>query len=340
LLFAPSPPPPTLNPSPVPERVGSDPSSGVAYAALGADGTLAFVPAAETNAERTLVLTDRTGKARTLPAPPRSYMYPRFSPDGKRIAVSIGPGHGNADDVWICEVETGALTRLTFGDGNGNYYPVWSPDGKRVAYTSDRGHQGIWFKNADGSGDEEPLQPDARPQLPQDWSRDGSRLAVNQGFPVSAIMTVSLGDRRETPFEPTAFAPTFSPDGEWITYGAQLAAGAPPQIFVRPLSGKAGKFQLSSEFGTFSVWTDREIVYLSENTKVVAVEAATKPTFRAGPPRELFKASYDRGNGPLRNYDVSRDGQTFVFVSGTSPRAWRHIHVMTDWSARLGKPGS
>ena len=327
-------------PAPIPERVGGDPSSGVAYAALGADGTFAFVPAADTSAGHTLVLTDRAGKARTIPAPPRSYLYPRFSPDGKRIAVTIGPGHGNADDVWICEVETGALSRLTFGNGNGNYYPIWSPDGKRIAYSSDRAHQGIWLKNADGSGEEEPLFPDAipRPQLPQDWSRDGARMAITVGFPNTDTLTVSLGDRKEAPFEPGGFTPAFSPDGRWITYGAFLAAGGTPQIFVRPLSGLGGKFQVSSEFGVFSVWTDREIVYLSENTRVVAVEATTTPTFRAGPPHPLFQVPYDRGSGPLRNYDVTRDGQTFVFVGGTSPRAWKRIDVEAGWTAGLAKP--
>ena len=44
--------------------------------------------------ERRLILTDRAGRPRTVPVPPRAYHYPRFSPDGKRIAVTIGPGHG------------------------------------------------------------------------------------------------------------------------------------------------------------------------------------------------------------------------------------------------------
>lgn len=281
-----------------------------------------------------MILTDRAGKARPVPVPPRSYHYPRFSPDGKRLAVTIGPGHGNGDDVWICEIETGALSRLTFGDGNGNYYPVWSPDGKRVAFGSDRGHQGVFVKNADGSGEEEPLLPQARPQLPQDWSRDGSLLAITQGFPNSDVLTVSLSDRRETPFEVAALTPVFSPDGRWIAFNAQ-ASGALPQVLVKPVAQPGGKIQITSSWGTFPVWTDQEIIYLLDNRKVVAVEASTSPSFHAGVLRELFDLNYDRGSGPLREYDVTRDGQTFVFVGGTGGDARKQIDVVTDWTSEL-----
>ena len=319
------------------EKMGGDSSSGVVYAAMAADGTLAYVPGAEMAGERRLILTDRTGKPRPVPVPARSYHYPRFSPDGKRIAVAIGPGHGNADDVWICEIASGALSRLTFGDGNGNYYPVWSPDGKRLAYRSDRGHQGVYFKNADGSGEEEPLQPGARPQLPQDWSRDGSLLAVTEGFPNSDVRTVSLRDRRETLFERAAFTPVFSPDGGWMAFVAQ-PSGASPQVLVKPVTQAGGKIQITSSFGTFPVWTDREIIYQLDNRKVVAVEARTNPTFHAGVVRELFDMTFDRGSGPLREYDVTRDGQTFVFVAaGTGDDARRQIDVVVDWTSELAR---
>jgi len=323
-------------PAALDEQTSGDPSSGVAYAAVAADGTLAFVPGGEAVGERRLILTDRTGKARPLPVPVRSYHYPRFSPDGKRIAMAIGPGHGNADDVWICEIATGALSRLTFGDGNGNYYPVWSPDGRRVAFGSDRGHQGIFIKNADGSGEEEPLQPGARPQLPQDWSRDGSLLAITQGFPNSDVLTVSLRDRNEAPFETASYCPVFSPDGRWIAFVAQVG-GASPQVLVKPVAQPGGKIQITSSWGTFPVWTDREIVYLLDNRRVVAVEARTSPTFHAGVVRELFEMTYDRGSGPLREYDVTRDGQTFVFVGGQQEDARKQIDVVVDWTSELAR---
>lgn len=50
-------------------------------------------------------------------------------------------GAGFIDDrethLWIADVETGALTRLTAGPGSESA-PAWSPDGTRVAFTADR----------------------------------------------------------------------------------------------------------------------------------------------------------------------------------------------------------
>jgi eukaryotic-like serine/threonine-protein kinase len=315
------------------EPAAADPSSGAAYAAVAGDGTFAFVPAAGAATERSIVLTDRTGKPRRVPVPPRSYNYPRFSPDGKRLAVTIGPGHGNSDDVWTVELENGALTRLTIGNGNGNYYPVWSSDGRRVAYSSDRQHQGIWLKNADATGEEEHLQPAPKPELPADWSRDGSRLLLTGGFPSTDVFTFSVADRKETSFEPGAGCPVFSPDGRWVAYTV-LTPGNRSQILVKAASGQGGKVQITSDQGAFPVWTDKGIYFLVDR-KLVVVDVQTQPVFRAGPIRELFEIPYDRGTIPMRNFDVTRDGETFVFVAGVSGREWRQVNVSLDWAAGL-----
>ncbi len=317
------------------DKVAGDPSSGVGYLAVAANGTLTYIPSSGAAKDRSIVLTDAAGKPRPVPIPPRSYHYPRFSPDGKRLAVTIGPGHGNSDDIWTVDLETGALTRLTIGDGNGNYYPVWSNDGRRIAYSSDRAHQGIWLRNADGTGVEEPLRSEARPELPSDWSRDGARFAMTQNFPSTDVHVETLPERKELLSEPGGASPVFSPDGKWVAY-TLVTPGSPSQIVVRPASGPGGKVQITSDRGVFPVWTDRGI-YFHDNKKILLVEVQTEPVFRAGPIRELFDIPYDRGTQPLREYDVTRDGNTFVFITGYAGREWRQVDVALGWAAELSR---
>jgi hypothetical protein len=52
---------------------------------------------------------------------------------------------------------------------------------------------------------------------------------------------------------------------------------------------------------------------------------------------ELFEVTYDKGSQPLREYDVTRDGNTFVFVSGYAGRDWRQLDVALGWAAELAR---
>src|SRR3954447_11685432 len=66
-----------------------------------------------------------------LPPAPGSYpWYPDWSPDGKRVAVSL------AGCIWSVDAQTGRATQLTHGPGY-HSSPEWSPDGKWLIYTSD-----------------------------------------------------------------------------------------------------------------------------------------------------------------------------------------------------------
>ncbi len=106
--------------------------------------------------------------------------YPRFSPDGNRIAFSSSRD-GN-DDVYVVAAAGGKPRQLTFHSANDTVVG-WSADGKRVLFTSTRAAGAfptvatLWEVPADG-GIEQPL--------PLDWgswgsySADGAKLAFTR----------------------------------------------------------------------------------------------------------------------------------------------------------------
>ena len=90
-----------------------------------------------------------------MAVPARSYMLPRLSPDGRRVAVAITEQETH---IWLYDFSREAWTRLTF-EGNVNSFPVWTPDGKRIAFHSSKeGSRKIFWQLSDGSGGLERLR--------------------------------------------------------------------------------------------------------------------------------------------------------------------------------------
>ena len=52
------------------------------------NGTLAYTRGASSDVEFVPVWVDRSGRETPIPAPPDKYRHPRFSPDGKRVAIA------------------------------------------------------------------------------------------------------------------------------------------------------------------------------------------------------------------------------------------------------------
>ncbi len=108
---------------PVVQGVRQTPNSYVDYA-ISDNGTLVYVPSTSTGGlDPTLVWVDRKGAVEPLGAPPRAYLDPRLSPDGRRLAVSIA---GENQDIWVYDMGRQTLSRLTFDPGV-DETPVWTP---------------------------------------------------------------------------------------------------------------------------------------------------------------------------------------------------------------------
>ena len=112
------------------------------------------------------------------------------------------------------------------------------------------------------------------------------------------------------------------------------------EVYVRPFPSASGKWQISTEGGGEPLWSHngRELFY-RVGDKMMAVDIAVEPSFRAGTPRMLFEGKYAvRDALPETNFDISPDGQRFLMIKNpelTTQSAPAQINVVLNWFEEL-----
>jgi dipeptidyl aminopeptidase/acylaminoacyl peptidase len=323
---------------PVMEGVVQSSATGAAQYSFSAAGSLVYVPGGIQASQRRLVWVDRKGVEQALPVQAHAYRYPRFSPDGRSVAVTIEESDSH---IWVYDLARETLTRFTF-QGGVNLMGAWRPDGKRIAFQSNKeGAPNLFWQLADGSGGLERLTTSDYNQTPNSWSPDGQLLAFIEANPTTGydIWVLRMGDRKALPFLKTSFnesAPRFSPDGRWLAYVSDESGRW--EIYVQLYPGPGGKWQISAQGGTEPVWNPngRELFYRSGD-KIMAVDIATQPGFTAGKPRMLFEGQYVTTPATFPNYDVSPDGQRFLMLKPAeqAQAAPTQINVVLNWFEEL-----
>jgi serine/threonine-protein kinase len=348
-------------PVPVAEDVASIESPGGAVAnvhfAMSPSGTLAYVAGSfNASVPRTLVWVDRLGKEESLGVPERPYVYPRLSPDGSRIAVTV---NDQERDIWIWDVGRKTLRRFTI-DPAEERYSAWTPDGKRIAFGSHRGGEaGMWWQAADGTGTPErlggfPFNRYGNFQ-PTTISPDGSRLvASTSGRPPNLWVLTLNGDPQPTPLLQTGSSPRdigrtsternpeISPDGHWIAYES-LEAGQ-FDVYVRPFPDvTGGKWPVSTNGGSQPLWarSGKELFFIDRSGALTGVRVEGQSSFTIGTPAKILDSSYVWSVPTYagRMYDISPDGQRFLMLKQSSlpdrTSAPRSITVVQNWFEEL-----
>jgi serine/threonine-protein kinase len=299
---------------------------GTASMAVSLSGV--FVAVSGSASSRALELVDRTGQTQPLTTEVAEFYGPRFSPDGRRIAVSRGE-----ITLWVLDRAQGNLTRLP-PDGSA-LRPVWTPDGSRIAYVRQTGAKvDLRIVNADGSAPPESLLTHESLSV---WAGmftpDGRSLVVRTvGGPTlrdiwlkhldsaSALVPLVQSPANEV-------SPSLSPDGKWLAYNSNESGRL--EIYVRAFPGMGGRTQVSIDGGTEPVWSPRgnELFYRSGEHFIAAL-VRTSPAFEVIQRTTLFSSrDYGDPDGTYQDYDVSPDARSFVMV--------RNLNTLTQFQVTL-----
>ncbi len=274
----------------------------------------------------------------------------RLSPDGKRLAVSMGDPQA---DIWVLDLARGSRTRLTFG-GATHLEPSWSADGQRVLYTRQNGTSvmtgtSLRARLANGGGQEEVLMERDSTGTPltllsPQLSPDGRYLVHTEqsGPVVSGVFALPLTGEKK-PFavvqlqSPQARIVQYrlSPDGRWVAYSSTESGRE--EVYVTHFPSGQGRWQVSQQGGTFPTWRgdSKEIWFFGMDgfLRAAAVNSRSEE-FQLDPVRTVFQISYTPPVG--YPYDLSPDGKRLVITSFPESVSTPMV-LVTNWTAELKK---
>jgi Tol biopolymer transport system component len=273
------------------------------------------------------------------------YIDFRLSPDEQRLAASLVDPKTNIVEIWLTDLARSSTTRVSSG-GLVTASALWSPDGTRLMFRSNRnGIIEFFEKSAAGGGDDRLVLPGSQmPSLnliPTDWSPDGRNVIFAAPVPGSendlwlwpgtpggklANLIASPGNQMHGNFSPASslVAYTSSETGKF-------------EVYVETIPRSDRRWTVSTHGGYEPRWRadGREIYYLSDDRRLMAVTVGAGPTF--GIPTPLFQTRVPPGVMALRTHYVpSRDGQRFL-VNTASDAPGSPITVVLNWTAMLKK---
>jgi serine/threonine-protein kinase len=284
---------------------------GTLMAGVSWDGQIIYAQRGAVS-DRRLTMIGRDGRSADIPGTPRGFAGPRFSPDGRRLAIGVGE-LGGGSDVWTLDLTQQAWTRLT--TDRISERPAWTADGRRIVYSS---NADLWWVASDGSGRPESLLVAPGSRYAASVTPQGTVLFYETGSQNSGIRAMRVDSAPAAQMIiADAFqesAPALSPDGRWLAYQSSEPGRA--EVYVRPFPGPGPRVPVSLNGGTEPCWSrdGRELFYREGDVMMVA-SVRTQPAFEVTERRRLFSGAYLPG-GAFREYDVTPDGRRFVMVRG------------------------
>ena len=158
-----------------------------------------------------------TGQRQRVAAYPGVNSGGAISPDGRSMALILSKD-GNPD-LYVQDLASRRLTRLTRTPTAVEGSPAWSPDGSQIVYVSDAsGSPQLWIVSARG-GAPSRLTTTGLQNAAPDWGANGliaCQSLVGGKFQIAIIAPKTKGSRIITDYQAAYEDPSWAPDGRHL----------------------------------------------------------------------------------------------------------------------------
>lgn len=259
------------------------------------------------------------------------YTWPTWSPDGERLAAfrASTEGEQQVDGLYVFDVASARTTDVYSQAALRPIYGYWSPDGKQMALLLQTA-QGFSLSLWPSTKSDKPRSVATGIPFFFDWSKDAESILVHRGNDEEApaghsvsLVDVATKKRQVLSLTPAAFgAPSWSPDGKWLAYGATNGEKG-GQLMLARGNGQDAKPLMKVLERTALLW--------SPTAPVIAVATTDEPMY---PNLKLIDAT----TGKSRT--LTKDGAIGAFFwapSGDRILYARRDLKLGDWVWRVAE---
>ena len=326
-------------------RVGT---GGAAALAVAANGTIAWLGGGAEQGTWRLVAVSRTGVERVFAIAPGFFHFPKLSPDGKQVALTVaaraGPvgGTGVAADIWRADLTSNALLRITADSSS--FRATWDTDGERLVYIKATGTTGSGI----------PLvrhlyrTAEATPLTGLSGGASGVSIGPTPGYSALIVDTTNVQAdvwlvHSDSMDKPRSFlaqpyrevSPRVSPDGRWLAYVSDRTGRN--EVYIQPIPRGGDEIPVSLDGGSDPVWarSGKELFYKTTR-HLVSATLATGSRLQVVRRDTLFVIAGRFRNGGTPTYDVFPGDREFLMLSQGDVGTVFPLMVMTNWHTRSG----
>jgi TolB protein len=216
---------------------------------------ITYMSQAEGQQPRVQVINLETGSRQIVGNFPDMTSSPRFSPDGRRIVMSLQQG-GNAN-IFMMDLGSNATTRIT-STAAIDTSPSFSPDGREIVFESDRGgKQQVYAMGADGSNQRRISFGDGAYSQPA-WSPRGDYIAFTKqragGFAIGIMKPDGSGERILTEGFHNE-GPTWSPNGQYIMFFRDPGGQGGGKLYMVDITGRVEQPVQTPSYASDPTWS-------------------------------------------------------------------------------------